>query len=101
MPHADPPDMIEAPEHLVADTRSAFRRAALASLDAALVAHHDRIDIDLSRTREIDSSGLGVLVLLQKRASDAHVAMRLRNTPRSVRQLLTRTHLDALFVFED
>jgi anti-anti-sigma factor len=97
----DRPHTLEAPTSLIADTRAEFRRAALAHLDVALSAHGGRIVVDLSRTREIDASGLGVLVLLQKRAREAMVATRLRHVPAGVRQILALTRLDHLFEIED
>ena len=101
MPHDDRSDTLEAPTRLIADTRAEFRRAALACLDAVLSAHRARVVVDLSHTSEIDASGLGVLVLLQKRAREARVTTSLRHAPPSVRQILALTRLDYLFDIED
>ena len=48
----------------------------------------DRWSPDPSATRDIDASGLGVLVLLQKRARERMIATRLLHPGTSVRQML-------------
>jgi anti-anti-sigma factor len=102
MLHADDrPVTLEAPSRLIADTRAGFRRAALAHLDDARSAQRGCIVIDLSQTSEIDASGLGVLVLLQKRAREAMVGTRLLHAPEAVRRILALARLDHLFEFED
>ena len=50
---------------------------------------------------DIDASGLGVLVLLQKRARERMIATRLLHPGTSVRQMLLLTKLDYLFELED
>lgn len=94
------PDILRAPTKLVAETRLDFRRAVLSHLDRALERSLTRVVVDLDDTREIDASGLGVLVLLQKRARERMIATRLMNTPASVKQMLTLTKLDYLFELE-
>ena len=59
-------DILAAPERLVTDTRLEFRRVALEHVERAAHVATPRIFVDLSATRDIDASGLGVLVLLQK-----------------------------------
>lgn len=93
-------DILRAPEKLVAETRLDFRRAALDHLDRVLERSLTRVVIDLDKTNEIDASGLGVLVLLQKRARERMIATRLMNTPAAVKQMLTLTKLDYLFELE-
>jgi len=89
-----------APERLIADTRGAFRNAALAHLEQvgpdalALV-------IDMSRTLDVDASGLGILVLVQKRAKEKGLSTRLDHAPERVRNLLKLTMLDFLFELTD
>ena len=90
-----------APERLVAEHRLEFRRAALARLSKATTDGARRLTIDLRETREVDASGLGVLVLVQKRARENFLETYLSHTPPSVRQLLRLTQLEALFEFED
>ena len=93
--------VLQAPERLVSEHRLDFRRDALERLSRAAADGAQRITIDLRDTREVDASGLGVLVLLQKRAREAFLSTCLTHTPPSVRQLLRLTQLEALFEFED
>jgi anti-anti-sigma factor len=92
--------VLPAPERLVTDTRLEFRRAALEHVERAAHAAATRIYVDLKATRELDASGLGVLVLLQKRARERMIATRLLNAGPSVRQMLLLTKLDYLFELE-
>ena len=89
-----------APERLVADTRDGFRAAAVAHLDG-LGAGARAIVIDLGNTAEVDASGLGILVLIQKRARARGFSTRLHRTPERVHNLLKLTMLDFLFEFTD
>lgn len=93
--------VLQAPERLVSDNRLEFRRDALERLSKATADRAGRITIDLRETREVDASGLGVLVLLQKRARENFLTTYLSHTPPNVRQLLRLTQLEALFEFED
>jgi anti-anti-sigma factor len=94
------PDVLRAPEKLVAETRLDFRRAALSHLEHVLEGSLTRVVVDLNDTTQIDASGLGVLVLLQKRAREKMIAIRLMNAPASVKQMLTLTKLEYLFELE-
>ncbi len=100
------PDAVEAPVHtliapnrLTSDHRLEFRRAALEILERAVRAEASRIDVDLGATAEMDASGLGVLVLLQKRARERGLRIRLLNPSRAIREMLQLTRLDAFFEF--
>jgi anti-sigma B factor antagonist len=57
------------------------------------------IEIDLSQTRFVDSSGLGALFALYKTANGAHdgVTLRLLNPRPSIQQLFELTQLHQLF----
>jgi anti-anti-sigma factor len=92
---------LQAPARLVAETRLDFRRTALEQLESVVHAHGARVFVDLRHTGDIDASGLGVLVLLQKRARERMIAVRLLHPPAAVRQILTLTKLDYLFELED
>jgi anti-anti-sigma regulatory factor len=50
---------------------------------------------------EIDAAGLGILVLVQKRAKERGLSTNLRRTPERVRNLLKLTMLDFLFELID
>ena len=93
-------DILNAPSRLVADTRLDFRRAALEHLERTIQKGATRVVVDLAHTTEIDASGLGVLVLLQKRARERMIATRLLHAPVSVKQMLELTRLDYLFELE-
>jgi anti-anti-sigma regulatory factor len=90
---------IGAPSQLVADTRVEFRAAALDCLDRAAEQGSEMLEIDMSATENVDASGLGTLVVLQKRARDRGLATRLRGTRQPVRSLLATTRLEGLFQF--
>ena len=92
--------LLSAPERLVTETRLDFRRAALDHVERAAQESAERIYVDLTATHEIDASGLGVLVLLQKRARERMIAVRLLHAGASVRQMLLLTKLDYLFELE-
>lgn len=91
--------VLVAPEHLGLETRQEFRRAAAALIDAA-PAGGGGLVIDLSRTRTVDSAGLGALVLVHRYATARHQAVRLRAVSAELRSLLTLTKLAALFQVE-
>jgi anti-anti-sigma regulatory factor len=92
--------MLVAPERLIATTRADFRTAAMAHLDR-LQSDGRPLTIDMGTTVEIDASGLGILVLVQKRAKERGFSTSLRRTPERVRNLLKLTMLDFLFEFAD
>ena len=89
-----------SPERLIAETRSEFRAAALEHLE------HLRPDvgalvIDMRRTLDVDASGLGILVLVQKRAKEKGLSTRLDHAPERVRNLLKLTLIYFLFELTD
>ena len=89
-----------APERIVAATRAEFRAAVLAHLEQ-LSPEARTITIDLAKTVELDASGLGILVFLQKRAKERALSTRLRRAPERVRNLLKVTMLEFLFELID
>ena len=91
---------IVAPEMLGLPSRSAFRESAVRLLDE-LPEGEGRLIIDLSGTNRVDSSGLGALMLVQRRASDRRQAVVLRNPSEEVRFLLTLTKLRDLFELDE
>lgn len=66
---------------------------------AAMPASPESIEIDLSQTRFVDSSGLGALFALYKAANNGHdgVTLRLLNPRPSIQQLFELTQLHQLF----
>ena len=92
--------VLVAPERIIAATRTEFRGVAIEFL-GSLTTDSQALVIDMSRTVELDASGLGILVLIQKRAKERGLATRLRQTPERVRNLLKLTMLDFLFELTD
>ena len=90
-----------APSRLTADNRTEFRRLALEALEVSSRNGEKHVDVDLGLTVEIDAGGLGVLVLLQKRARERGLRTRLLRSPRPIREMLHLTRLDALFELVD
>jgi anti-anti-sigma factor len=97
--HNDTPTLI-APERLISATRAEFRAAAVAHLEQ-LGPEVQAVVIDLRQTVELDASGLGILVFIQKRAKERGLSTHLRQTPERVRNLLKLTMLDFLFELTD
>lgn len=66
---------------------------------AAMPRAPESIEIDLSQTRFVDSSGLGALFALYKAANNGHdsVTLRLLNPKPSIQQLFELTQLHQLF----
>jgi anti-anti-sigma factor len=94
-------DVFIAPPRLDARSRLDFRRDALEHLERVARQNVTFVAIDLSRTTDIDASGLGVLVLVQKRAREQLLATKLLNAPPPVKKIIALTKLEHLFEFED
>ena len=94
-------ETLVAPDRLVAETRAAFRKDALNYLDRADAQSMKDFALDMSHTVEMDASGLGILVVVQKKAKDFGIRMRIRKAPQQVRYLLLLTKLEHLFEFEE
>ncbi len=83
--------------HLTADHRLDFRRDVLNALEAATAAGESAVVLDLSGVVEVDASGLGVLILLQKRARERGLRARLISVPSIVERLFEETRMGPLF----
>lgn len=97
---AQPLDMLVAPERITAENRLAFRAQALGHLERAAQARA-AFAVDLRGTRDIDASGLGILVLLQKRAREYGLVTRLVGPTETVLGALRTARLDYLFEIVD
>lgn len=97
---AHAPVVMVAPEHISAENRLAVRRAALEFLERSSQARTPFV-IDLRATKDIDASGLGILVLLQKRAREYGLVTRLIGPSLIVRDALRMARLDYLFEIVD
>lgn len=95
-----PSSVLPAPPRLVAASRVDFRCAALDALQRAADEGTNVLAIDMARTAEVDASGLGILVLVQKRARERGLATRLLGVRGEVRALLALTKLEGLFAYE-
>jgi anti-anti-sigma regulatory factor len=90
---------LAAPETLGLETRVEIRLAA-AQLLEGMPEGSGRLVIDLTNTREVDSAGLGALMLIQRMAAERRQVVVLRNPNDELRFLLTLTKLYDLFVVE-
>ena len=90
--------MVE-PETLGLDSRVEIRKAAVRLLEE-MPEGSGRLVIDLARTRQVDSAGLGALMLIQRRAAERRQLVILRNVSEEIRFLLVLTKLDDLFRIE-
>ena len=90
---------LAAPAHLGLETRTEFRQAA-AQLIEQLPERTGRLVIDLSGTKQVDSAGLGALMLIQRRAAERRQVVVLKNANDELRFLLLLTKLDDLFQLE-
>jgi anti-anti-sigma factor len=91
--------VLAAPEELGLDSRTTFRRAATELLEQ-LPEGAGRLVIDLGGTRQIDSAGLGALMLIQRKAAERRLTVCLRGANEELRFLLVLTKLDDLFELE-
>lgn len=94
-----PRRVLDAPTLLGLATREGFRRAANSLLGEMSVGNGELV-IDLGATREVDSSGLGALVLIQRHAAERRQQVVLRGVGPELEYLLVLTKLDDLFQFE-
>jgi anti-anti-sigma factor len=82
---------------LTTDNRLEFRRLALEAVEIAASSGQKVVEINLGAVIEIDASGLGVLILAQKRARERGMRLRLSDVPLTVASLLDATRLEPLF----
>ena len=90
---------LSAPDTLGLESRVEIRKAAIQLLDD-MPEGTGRLVIDLSRTRHVDSAGLGALMLIQRRAAERRQTVVLRDPSEEIRFLLVLTKLYDLFQIE-
>ena len=90
---------LSAPDTLGLESRVEIRKAATQLLED-MPEGAGRLVIDLSRTRHVDSAGLGALMLIQRRAAERRQVVVLRNPSEEIRFLLVLTKLSDLFQIE-
>ncbi|MGB7212204.1 MAG: STAS domain-containing protein [Gemmatimonadales bacterium] len=88
-----------APEHLGLQSRTDFRQQAVSLLER-LPEDTGRLVIDLGTTRQVDSAGLGALMLVQRKAAERRQTVVLRDANEELRFLLVLTKLEDLFTIE-
>jgi len=81
----------------LAELTAAQAAALRESVKTALSPEHQCLDVDLSSTRFIDSSGLGALIALNKTMSAAGGRTRLLRPTPQVLQVLELTRLHRVF----
>lgn len=90
---------LSAPDTLGLESRVEIRKAAFRLLEE-MPEGNGRLVIELGRTRQIDSAGLGALMLIQRRAAERRQTVVLRNASEEIRFLLVLTKLYDLFQIE-
>lgn len=85
------------PPHLTADTRVQFRAQVLETLEAAVAVGSPTVVLDLGAVVQVDASGLGVLILLQKRARERSLRVQLTSVPAALERMFDDTQLRPLF----
>lgn len=91
-------DILVAPPRIIAANRDQFRKASLAFLTDAASRGSAVVTLDLHATEDLDASGLGLLVNMQKRADELDMTLQLVRVPKQIRHLLIMTRLEHLFV---
>ena len=84
---------ISAIKELSASSSHSFRE----EVRRAFGDSHANIEVDLSQTAVVDSSGLGALAALHKTASSHGGTLRLRNPNPAVQQMLELTRMHQIF----
>jgi anti-sigma B factor antagonist len=90
---------LSAPDILGLESRVEIRKAAVQLLEE-MPEGMGRLVIDLSHTRQVDSAGLGALMLIQRAANERRQVVVLRNPSEEIRFLLVLTKLSDLFQIE-
>ncbi|MBX3173609.1 MAG: STAS domain-containing protein [Gemmatimonadaceae bacterium] len=89
-----------APPSLTNRERASCRDAVLSAVEGAARRGDHVVVVDMLATREIDASGLGCLILLQKRARERGMRTRLSQVSADIATLLDSTRLYTLFEVE-
>jgi anti-anti-sigma factor len=90
---------LSAPDTLGLESRVEIRKAAISLLED-MPEGTGRLVIDLSRTRQVDSAGLGALMRIRRAAAERRQTVVLRNPSEEIRFLLVLTKLYDLFHIE-
>jgi anti-sigma B factor antagonist len=93
----DDPVVVDVGAQLISANRREFKGAVLEKLEQGA----RRFRLDFSRTRYVDSSGLGVLVSLSRQVRERGGELRIANLNDDLTLLFKRTKFDLLFRPED
>lgn len=86
-----------APAQMTMEHRLTCRDAVIQAVEHAARLGQHVVVVDLSATQQVDASGLGVLILLQKRARERGMRTRLIGVSVELGRLLDTTRLYTLF----
>jgi anti-anti-sigma regulatory factor len=86
------------PPTLTAATRDTLRDDVLYHLEDPGIRQMGRLVLDGSAVTTVDAAGLGVLVLLEKRASEAGVVLVIEPVSAALRAMLVATALAGVFL---
>ena len=89
--------VVDVGAQLSTTNRREFKGAVLEELERGA----RRLRLDFTRTRYVDSSGLGVLVSLARQVRERGGELRIANLNEDLALLFKLTKLDALFHMED
>lgn len=93
-PSNDPPVLrVPCPPEISAPNASRFRD----DVRGAVTAHHHRLELDMSGTMFIDSSGLGALISIHKLLCSHGGMLCILNPTSPVLQILELTRMNRLF----
>lgn len=95
-PDVDSMPPLVCPPHLTAENRVEFAQV-LESLEAAAAKGAPAVVLDLGAVVQVDASGLGVLILLQKRARERGLRVQLTAVPSALERMFDDTQLRPLF----
>jgi anti-anti-sigma factor len=91
--------VLVAPVKLDLDTRLEFRRDALKCIES-MRRGTGRLVIDVTTTESVDSTGLGALFMVRRRAAERRLPVVLRGANEELRFLLVLTKQEDLFEIE-
>lgn len=90
-------DILVAPAQMTVGSLDDFRLAVIAAVTRADASSTPHVSVDLRGTQTIDATGLGVLLLLHKRAREKSLKVRLLGPSPSVLEVLRNTRVHLLF----
>lgn len=96
-PDVDSMPSLVCPPHLTAENRVEFRAQVLEGREAAIATGAQTVVLDLGAVVQVDASGLGVLILLQKRARERGLRVQLTAVPSALERMFDDTQLRPLF----